>query len=118
MNLILWIIGGLVALFIAYRFFWTLSIFGRGIFLGVLGALVFAHFDMNFWIGGLCGFILGCIVLPIIFMMLGYDYEYMEKLEACPQCGSHRIEKTTEPRGLDDVYIVNTCKSCGHSWRY
>lgn len=63
-----------------------------------------------------CGFVAGSIVLPIVFLLLGYDYEYMEKRESCPECGSHRIHETTKPRGLDDVYIIHTCKNCGHYW--
>lgn len=116
MEYLLWIFTSLVAVFIGYRFFWTLSIFGRGIFLGIVVGLVFAHFDMSFWIGAGCGFVAGSIVLPIVFLLLGYDYEYMEKRESCPECGSHRIHETTKPRGLDDVYIIHTCKNCGHHW--
>ena len=55
---ILLIIGIPIALFIAYRIFWTLSIGERAIAIGLVLGSLFYYMGVGFWIGDVIGVII------------------------------------------------------------
>lgn len=115
MEILAWIIGIPIALFIAYRIFYVLSIFERGIFLGIILGIVCMQFDWSFWIGAGIGFVLGCIVLPFVCARFGFDYEFLGPVQhrECPHCGSTRLETRVESTGNNDYDTYTYCKNCG-----
>lgn len=112
-NYILLIIGIPIALFIAYRIFWTLSIAERAIVIGLTLGSLFYYLDVGFWIGVVVGVIIG-LLLPILFDLLGFDYEFLEKKTKCPNCGSTHFRHQAESDGNGDYDIHCYCKTCGY----
>lgn len=112
-NYILLIIGIPIALFIVYRFFWTLSIGGRAIAIGLVLGSLFYYMGVRFWIGAVIGVIIG-LLLPLLFDLLGLDYEFLEKKTKCHNCGSTRLQDVVESNGNGDYYTHCYCKSCGY----
>ena len=112
-NYILLIIGVSIALFIAYRIFWTLSIGGRAIAIGLAFGGLFYYMELGFWIGAVIGVIIG-LLLPILFDLLGFDYEFLEKKTQCPNCGSTRFRNSVESTGNGDYDTHCYCKNCGY----
>lgn len=116
MEIIAWIVGVPIALFIAYRIFWTLSFFERGIFLGIILGIGCMLFGWSIWIGAGVGFALGSIILPIVCPYFGFDYEFLRRIhypEKCPYCGSRRRKEVVESTGNHDCDTFIYCKDCG-----
>ncbi len=110
---ILLIIGIPIALFIAYRIFWTLSIGERAIAIGLVLGVLFYYMGARFWIGAAIGVIIG-ILLPILLDLLGFDYEFLEKKTKCPNCGSTCFGNEVESTGNGDYDNHCYCKNCGY----
>lgn len=112
-NFILLIIGIPIALFVVYRIFWTLSIGGRAIAIGLALGSLFYYMGLGFWIGAVIGVIIGRL-LPMLFDLLGFDYEFLEKKTQCPNCGSTRFRNSVESTGNGDYDTHCYFKNCGY----
>ena len=110
---ILLILGVSIALFVACRIFYTLSIFGRAIAIGLALGCLFNYMDLEFWTGAIGGVIVG-LLLPILCSLIGFDYEFMEKKMRCPNCGCTRFEVKAESNGAGDFDPYFYCKKCGY----
>ena len=111
---ILLIIGIPIALFIAYRIFWTLSIGERAIAIGLVLGSLFYYMGVGFWIGAVVGVIIGLLLLPMLLDLLGFDYEVLEKKTKCPNCGSTRFRGEVESTGNGDYDNHCYCRNCGY----